>query len=350
MGSRHHGSILVTGGAGFIGSNLVRMLLREGAERVANLDDLSYAGSGGNLDDLKGDSRYGLYRGSVLDLAFVRSVLERERPWAALHLAAESHVDRSLRAAAAFLDTNVQGTRVMLDACRSAGWSIRFVFVSTDEVYGDLGPDEPPFSERTPLCPSSPYAVSKAAGDMLCRAYHRTYDMDVVITRCSNNYGPFQFPEKLLPLTLTNAIDNEPVPLYGDGAQVRDWIHVDDHCHGLLAALQRGRAGRAYNFGGREEHRNLDLVRACLAALGKPESLIRFVSDRPGHDRRYAMNVDHAEAELGWSPRMRFDDGLERTVRWYRDNERWWRRLKDASFEAYYREQYADLAAERGAP
>lgn len=334
--------VLVTGGAGFIGSNLVRMLLEEPGVRVVNLDNLSYAGSGRNLDDLEGHPRYRFHEASILDLEAVRAVMAEERPAAVLHLAAESHVDRSILEAAPFLRVNVEGTRVMLDAAREAEVE-RFVYVSTDEVYGDLGPDDPRFTEETPLNPSSPYAVSKAAGDMLAKAYHRTFGLDVVITRCSNNYGPYQFPEKLIPLMVTNALDEQPLPVYGDGRNVRDWIWVGDHCRGILLALRRGEAGRAYNFGGSAERRNLDVVRAILAELGRPESLIRFVTDRPGHDRRYAIEDRRAQDELGFRPQVSFEEGLRATIAWYQGHEAWWRRLKGADFQSYYRAQYKDL-------
>jgi len=336
-------TILVTGASGFIGSNLVRWLLAHRSCRVVNLDALTYAGSGNNLSDLAGDPRYRFYEGSILDLARVREVLHEERPQAILHLAAESHVDRSIERAAPFLLTNVEGTRVVLDAAREEASVERVLYCSTDEVYGDLGPDDAPFRETTPLNPSSPYAVSKAAGDMLAHAYHRTHGLPVVVTRCSNNYGPYQFPEKLIPLMISNALNGRPLPIYGDGRNVRDWIHVEDHCRGLVAALERGKPGEAYNLGGDAERANLDVVHLLLRLLGRSTELIRFVTDRPGHDRRYAIDATRAADELDWRPTHTFEDGLEQTARWYQENEPWWRRLQDADFDAYYRAQYREL-------
>ncbi len=334
--------VLVTGGCGFIGSNLVRFLLRERPEwTVVNLDNLSYAGLGENLADLAGDARYRFVKGDICDLPLLRRVFAEERPAAVLHLAAESHVDRSIQESALFLRTNVEGTRALLDCAREAG-TPRFVHVSTDEVYGELGPEDPPFTEETPLRPNSPYAASKAASDLLARAFWRTYGVPVVITRCSNNYGPYQYPEKLVPLMITNAIEGKPLPVYGDGRNVRDWIWVEDHCRGLLAALERGRPGETYNFGGIAERENIEVVREILRLLGRDRSLIQFVKDRPGHDRRYAMDVRKAAAELGWRPEVAFEEGLARTVAWYQANRAWWERLKSGAFREYYRRQYGE--------
>jgi dTDP-glucose 4,6-dehydratase len=333
-------NLLVTGGSGFIGSNLIRLILRERpGDRVVNLDNLSYAGSGRNLDDLAGEPRYRFVHGDICDLALVRRVLAEEKPDAILHLAAESHVDRSILESALFLRTNVEGTRVLLDSAREAGIA-RFIHVSTDEVYGDLGPDDPPFTEETPIAPSSPYSASKAGADLLARAFFKTYGLPVVITRCSNNYGPYQFPEKLIPLMITNAIEGKDLPVYGDGRNVRDWIAVEDHARGLLAALDRGRPGEVYNFGGNAERENVEVIREILRLLDRDRSLMKFVKDRPGHDRRYAMNAGKARRELGWEPRVRFEDGLARTVAWYRENRPWWERLKQGSFQQYYEKQY----------
>jgi dTDP-glucose 4,6-dehydratase len=337
--------LLVTGGCGFIGSNLIRLILRERPDdSVVNLDNLSYAGSGRNLDDLAGDPRYAFVHGDICDLTLCRKVLCDAKPDAILHLAAESHVDRSILESALFLRTNVEGTRVLLDCAREAKVA-RFLHVSTDEVYGDLGPADPPFSEATPLAPSSPYSASKAASDFLARAWWKTFDLPVVITRCSNNYGPFQFPEKLIPLMVTNAIEGKPLPVYGDGRNVRDWIHVEDHARGLLAALDRGKPGEVYNFGGGAERPNIDVVREILRLLDRDRSLIRFVTDRPGHDRRYAIDARKAARELDWRPRVTFEEGLAGTVEWYRANRPWWERLKDASFRAYYEKQYGGREA-----
>jgi len=327
---------LVTGGCGFIGSNLVRLLLeRFPEEEVWNLDLLTYAGSGGNLADLAGHPRYRFVKGDIADIG--RGVRGGFR--AAFHLAAESHVDRSTVGAADFVRTNVLGTQAVVDWAR-AGGAARLVHVSTDEVYGSLGA-RGRFRETTPLDPNSPYAASKAASDLLVLAAVRTHDLDAVVTRCSNNYGPWQFPEKLIPLMLTNAFDGEPLPVYGDGKQVRDWIHVGDHCLGLLAAFGKGRAGEVYNFGGSAERENLAVVKAILLAAGRPEDLVRFVEDRPGHDRRYAIDAGKARRELGWAPSRRFERGLRETVAWYRSNEGWWRTIKSTGgFRQYYRGMY----------
>ncbi|NUQ11982.1 MAG: dTDP-glucose 4,6-dehydratase [Gemmatimonadaceae bacterium] len=336
------GGFLVTGGCGFIGTNLVRLLLaRFPEEEVWNLDLLTYAGSGGNLDDLAAEPRYRFVRGDVSDLRRPGDLHPRLAAGgfrAVLHLAAESHVDRSLFDAAAFLHTNVEGTRVMLEGAREAGVRL-YVQVSTDEVYGSLGPTGA-FTEESPLKPSSPYSASKAAADLLALSYHRTFGQDVVVTRCSNNYGPYQFPEKLIPLMISRALADEPLPVYGDGRNIRDWIHVEDHCTGIVLALERGVAGRVYNLGGDAERENLAVVCQLLAELGKPESLIRFVADRPGHDRRYAMDARRARAELGFSPRYRFELGLARTIQWYVEHEAWSRRVRDGSYRRYLEDTY----------
>jgi dTDP-glucose 4,6-dehydratase len=325
--------ILVTGGCGFIGANFVRQQLQTypGLE-VTNLDALTYAGNPDNLAGLEAESRYRFVRGDVADRELVGRLLSSGFD-AVVHFAAESHVDRSIDDAAPFLRTNVVGTQCLLDAARAAG-TPRFVQVSTDEVYGTLAPDDPPFTESTPLAPNSPYAASKAGADLLVRAAHHTHGLNTVITRGSNNYGPYQFPEKLIPLFITNALADTPLPVYGDGRQVRDWIHVSDHCRGVDAALRRGRAGAVYNFGGRSERYNLDVTRAVLRLCGKPESLIRHVTDRPGHDRRYAVDCAKAEAELGWRPTVAFEDGLAATVDWYRTHADWVARVRSGAYRA----------------
>jgi dTDP-glucose 4,6-dehydratase len=320
---------LVTGGAGFIGSNLVRHLLHErpGAE-VVTLDALTYAGHRESLGGTLDDSRHRFVVGDVCDGPTVLEVMEGAD--VVFHLAAESHVDRSIVADAPFVRTNVLGTATLLAAALRLGVP-RFVHVSTDEVYGELpwrDPDStaPPidrFTEETPLAPRSPYAATKAAADHLALAYHATHGLDVVVTRCSNNHGPCQFPEKLIPVAIERALRDEPVPVYGDGLYVRDWIAVEDHCRGLVAAAERGRAGRVYNFGGDAERTNLSLVRAVLAALDKPKTLVEHVADRPGHDRRYAVDFSRATAELGWTPITAFQDGLAATIAWYRENRAW---------------------------
>jgi dTDP-glucose 4,6-dehydratase len=336
-------NLLVTGGSGFIGSNLVRLLLAERPGwRVVNLDKLTYAGNAENLADLEGDPRYRFVRGDICDGELVADLLETERIDAVLHLAAESHVDRSILAPAVFIETNVRGTQVLLEAAREREVK-RFLHVSTDEVYGSLGPTGL-FTETSPLAPSSPYSASKAASDLLALAYARTFGVPVVVTRCSNNYGPYQFPEKLIPLMIANALRDLPLPVYGDGMNVRDWIHVEDHCRGLLAALEKGRDGEVYNLGGSSERHNLHIVRRVLALLGKPESLIRFVTDRPGHDRRYAIDARKAQAELGWTPRRRFEDGLAETVGWYTEHRAWWERVISGEYLKFYEKQYGARA------
>jgi dTDP-glucose 4,6-dehydratase len=329
--------LLVTGGMGFIGSNFVRLLLAERPDwKVWNLDLLTYAANPDNLADVApGAERAGRYRfarGDIADAGTMQRLFAEGGFRAVVHFAAESHVDRSIQSAAPFVRTNVVGTQVLLDAARAAGVE-RFVHVSTDEVYGDLEPDDPPFTEETPIRPSSPYSASKAGSDHLALAYYRTHGMDVVVTRCSNNYGPYQFPEKLIPLMIVNALEGRPLPVYGKGENVRDWIHVEDHCRGVLAALERGRAGEVYNFGGASERRNLEVVRRIAQAVGAPEELIRFVTDRPGHDRRYAIDFSRAERELGWNPSRSFEEGLEETVRWYRENRPWWERVRDGAYQ-----------------
>jgi dTDP-glucose 4,6-dehydratase len=333
-------NLLITGGCGFIGSNLVKHVLRaRPGWRVVNLDLLTYAGNLENLAAEEADPRHVFVRGDVAERATVEQVMRTHGVDAVLHLAAESHVDRSILGADPFIRTNILGTHVVLEAARDLGLG-RVVVVSTDEVYGSLGPQDPPFLESHPLQPSSPYSASKASGDLLALAAFRTHGQDVVVTRCSNNYGPHQFPEKLIPLVIWNARHDRPLPVYGDGAQVRDWLHVEDHCAGLVAALERGRAGTVYNFGGSCERRNVDVVRAILAGLGKPESLIRFVADRPGHDRRYAIDATRARTELGWSPARRFEEALAETIAWYGAHGAWCERVTTGAYRDYYETQY----------
>jgi dTDP-glucose 4,6-dehydratase len=332
-------NVLVTGGAGFIGSNLVRLLLAERPGwRVVNLDKLTYAGNAENLADLAGNPRYRFVRGDICDGRLVGELLRAEKIDAVMHLAAESHVDRSILEPAVFIDTNVRGTQVLLEAARELGVK-RFLHVSTDEVYGSLGPTGL-FTETTPLAPTSPYSASKASSDLLALAYAHTFKLPVVVTRCSNNYGPYQFPEKLIPLMIANAVRELPLPVYGDGMNVRDWIHVEDHCRGLLAALERGEDGEVYNFGAASERHNLHIVKQVLGLLGKPESLIAFVKDRPGHDRRYAIDASKAQAKLGWAPRHAFEDALAATVRWYVERRPWWERIISGEYLGYYERQY----------
>jgi dTDP-glucose 4,6-dehydratase len=331
--------VLVTGGCGFIGSNLVRLILAERPGwRVVNLDKLTYAGNAENLADLASHPSYRFVRGDIANGELVGDILQTEDIEAVLHLAAESHVDRSILAPAVFVETNVAGTQVLLEAAREYGVK-RFVHVSTDEVYGSLGPTGL-FTEETPLLPSSPYSASKAASDLLALAYAHTFGMPLVVTRCSNNYGPYQFPEKLIPLMIANALRDIELPVYGDGKNVRDWIHVEDHARGLLAALEKGRPGQVYNFGASNERANIDIVHAVLEALKKPRTLVRHVKDRPGHDRRYAIDASKARRDLGWTPRHDFSEGLARTVEWYLANRGWWERIISGEYRHYYERQY----------
>lgn len=309
--------ILVTGGAGFIGSHFVRLLLAEHPEdRVVCLDALTYAGSLENLAEAAESPRFRFVRGDIADRGAVYGLFEEERPDAVVNFAAESHVDRSIAAPSAFLRTNILGTAVLMDACVRAG-GVRFHQVSTDEVYGELAEGAAPWREDAPLHGSSPYAASKASAELLALAYHRTYGLPVTISRGSNTYGPHQFPEKLIPLMICRALSEEPLPVYGDGGNVRDWLYVEDHCCAIDAIFRRGRAGEAYNVGGQHEMRNIDVVRRICAALGKSESLIHYAADRKGHDRRYALDIGKISSELGWRPETRFEEGFARTVRWY---------------------------------
>lgn len=319
-------TVLLTGGAGFIGSNLVRMLLRERPGwRIVNVDKLTYAGHRSTLDGVLDHPRHRLVVADIADPAAMDALFAEERPDAVLNLAAESHVDRSIDGPAVFVQTNVQGVLVMLEAARRHAVG-RFVQVSTDEVYGALGPTGL-FTEDSPLQPSSPYSASKTSGDLLALAWHHTHGLDVRITRCSNNHGPYQFPEKLIPVVVSKALAGEPVPVYGDGSNVRDWISVHDHCRAILATLERGRAGRVYNIGADGERSNLQLVHSILAHLGRPASLIAFVADRKGHDWRYAIDSTRARTELGWRARPDTDAALRETVDWYVQNQPWWRPL-----------------------
>jgi len=325
--------LLVTGGAGFIGSNFVLSSVAQAGEPVVNLDKLTYAGSLENLEGLRGDARHTFAQGDIAERALVRKLLERHRPRAIVHLAAESHVDRSIEGPAEFVQTNVVGTFCLLEEAR-AYWStlaateraaFRFLHISTDEVYGSLGPEDPAFTEETPYAPNSPYSASKAASDHLVRAYHHTYGLPTLVTNCSNNYGPHQFPEKLIPLMIHQALAGKPLPVYGDGLNVRDWLYVEDHCSALREVLARGRPGEVYNVGGGAEMKNIELVRTLCALLddakprtgGSYASLITFVKDRPGHDRRYAIDAGKIRRELGWRPQESFESGLRKTVRWY---------------------------------
>jgi dTDP-glucose 4,6-dehydratase len=332
--------LFITGGAGFIGSAFVRLILAErGSCRVTNFDALTYAGNPDNLEGLD-EGRHRFVRGDIGDREAVLAALE-EGTDAVINFAAESHVDRSISSAEEFLRTNVLGTQVLLDAARARGVR-RFVQISTDEVMGSLPDDEQTFfTESSPLAPKNPYAASKAAAEHLVSAARHTHGLDAVVTRCGNNYGPRQFPEKFLPLLLANALADEPIPVYGDGLYVRDWIYVEDHCRAVLAALERGRSGEVYNVGARNERRNLEVARAVLDALGKPHTLIRHVKDRPGHDRRYAIDPSKVETELGWAPAETWESGLQKTIRWYQENTEWVARARSGAYREYYARQYA---------
>lgn len=331
--------LFVTGGAGFIGSAFARLVLAEIPDcEITNFDALTYAGNPDNLEGL--DSQpYHFVHGNIADRAAVMAALD-EGTDAVINFAAESHVDRSIASADEFIKTNVLGTQVLLDCARERGVR-RFVQISTDEVMGSLPETENEyFREDSPFKPNSPYAASKAAAEHLVRAAHHTFGLDTVITRCGNNYGPRQFPEKFLPLLLLNAMADEPIPVYGDGLNVRDWIYVEDHCRAILRILQTGRAGAVYNIGARNERRNLDVVKSVLDTLGKPHSLIRFVKDRPGHDRRYAIDPSLIESELGWRPRETWESGLRKTIEWYQANSNWLKRVTGGAYREYYARQY----------
>jgi dTDP-glucose 4,6-dehydratase len=332
-------NVLITGGAGFIGSNFVRHLLREQRDvRIVNFDKLTYAGNLENLSDIEHETRYTFVRGDICERASLDGVFRGFAIDTVVHFAAESHVDRSILGASVFIATNVAGTQVLLDAAKDHGVE-RFLHVSTDEVYGSLGA-EGLFSESSGLHPNSPYAASKAGSDLLALAYHHTFGVPVVMTRCSNNYGPYQFPEKLIPLMIINAFHGKPLPVYGDGMQVRDWLHVEDHCAAIGSVLNNGRVGEVYNIGGNNEWKNIDIVRLLLRTMGKPESLITYVKDRPGHDRRYAIDAGRIKRELGWQPAVTFEQGLPKTVEWYLSHESWWQRIISGAYQEYYKEMY----------
>jgi dTDP-glucose 4,6-dehydratase len=331
--------ILVTGGCGFIGSVFVHQELANNPElSLVNLDKLTYAGNPENLADLQDNPRYSFVQADIADRQAVDALLASQKFDAVINFAAESHVDRSILDSGPFVQTNIVGTQVLLDACRAAGIP-RYLQVSTDEVYGSLGPTGL-FTEETPLAPNSPYSASKAAADMLVRSYHHSFGFPAIITRCSNNYGPFQFPEKLIPLFVTNALDEKPLPIYGKGTNVRDWIHVSDHCRGISAALRGGREGEVYNFGGHTEKTNLEITHLILELLGKSPDLIRYVADRPGHDLRYAIDSTKSERELGWAPQVEFAQGLRDTIEWYRTHRDWVDRIKSGQYLKYYENQY----------
>jgi dTDP-glucose 4,6-dehydratase len=350
-------TILVTGGAGFIGSNFILQRMERDPASIVNLDKLTYAGNLRNLETVAYERRYEFVHGDIGDRGLVHDLLERRKPWAIVHFAAESHVDRSICEPEDFIRTNVDGTFALLEEVR-AYWEglveparpdFRFLHVSTDEVYGSLGPEDPAFSEETPYAPNSPYAASKAASDHFVRAYHHTYGLPVLTTNCSNNYGRFQFPEKLIPLMILNARDGKPLPVYGDGQNVRDWLYVEDHCEAIATVLARGRVGQTYNIGGWNEKRNIDIVQIICDIVDEMaghresarRSLITFVKDRPGHDRRYAMDAGKIERELGWRPQETFESGIRKTVRWYLDHDEWVREVTSGSYRQWIETHYS---------
>jgi len=353
-------TILVTGGAGFIGANFVLDWLAGGGEPVVNLDKLTYAGNLANLEAVAGDPRHHFVHGDIGDQPAVEALLARHRPRAVVHFAAESHVDRSIHGPGDFVLTNVVGTFRLLEAVRGYWQSLpegereafRYLHVSTDEVYGSLSESDPAFSETTAYAPNSPYSASKAGSDHLVRAWHHTYGLPVLTTNCSNNYGPFQFPEKLIPLIIANALEGRPLPVYGDGRQVRDWLYVGDHCEAIRTVLERGRPGEVYNVGGNAERRNLDVVHALCDALqdlrpraGGYRGLVAFVADRPGHDRRYAIDATKIREQLGWSPRESFESGLARTVRWYLEHADWVAQVRSGEYRHWIEKNYGKRAS-----
>ena len=337
-------TILVTGGAGFIGNCFCKLILRERPEwKVVNVDCMTYAANPSTIKGEMADPRYVYYREDIRNRDGIFAIFEKERPEIVVNFAAESHVDRSIENPGVFLETNILGTQVVMDACRKYGVE-RFHQVGTDEVYGDLPLDRPDlfFHEDTPIKTSSPYSTSKAAADLLALAYHRTYGLPVTVSRCSNNYGPYQFPEKLIPLMINNATHDKPLPVYGEGLNVRDWLYVEDHCRGILAVLEKGKVGEVYNLGGHNEKSNIEIVKIILKELGKSEDLITYVADRHGHDLRYAIDPAKAMAELGWAPTTMFKDGIKLTIKWYRENAWWLDECTSGEYRNYYDKMYGN--------
>lgn len=337
--------ILVTGGAGFIGGNFVLYMVNTYPnDTIVNLDLLTYAGNLETLKSVEGKPNYRFVQGDIADFAFIDQLFEHEKFDAVVNFAAESHVDRSIKDPGIFVRTNVLGTQVLLDASRKHGVK-RYHQVSTDEVYGDLPLDRPElfFTEETPIHTSSPYSASKAGADLLCLAYHRTFKLPVTVSRCSNNYGPYHFPEKLIPLMISRALNDQSLPVYGKGENVRDWLHVQDHCTAIDLILRNGRIGEVYNIGGHNERTNLEVVKTILKALNKPETLIQYVTDRAGHDLRYAIDPTKIETELGWKAHYTFDTGIQQTIQWYLDNKAWWQNILSGSYQNYFKEHYKEL-------
>jgi dTDP-glucose 4,6-dehydratase len=339
--NQQHTTLLVTGGCGFIGSNFIKYMLDKYPDyTIVNLDKLTYAGNPENLSDIENHPRYHFVKGDICNRGGVDDCFKQYRIDYVINFAAESHVDRSILGPAIFIETNVAGTNVLLEVAKEHNVK-RFVQISTDEVYGSLGATGK-FTETTPLHPNSPYSASKTSADLLVLAYHHTFGMPVVVTRCSNNYGPYQFPEKLIPLMIANALDNKPLPVYGDGMNVRDWLFVRDHCSAIDVVMHRGTLGEIYNVGGNNECANIKIVKLLLQKLGKPESLIKYVTDRLGHDRRYAIDASKISMELGWQPSVTFEEGLSQTVDWYLGNESWWRRIISGEYQHYYQKMYGN--------
>ena len=334
--------MIITGGAGFIGSNFIFYMRKQHPEYdLICIDKLTYAGNLGTLAPILHDPKFKFVKMDIADRKAVYQLFETEKPDVVVNFAAESHVDRSIENPAIFLETNVMGTQVLLDACRKYGIK-RYHQVSTDEVYGDLPLDRPDlfFTEQTPIHTSSPYSASKASADLLCNAYHRTYGLPITISRCSNNYGPYQFPEKLIPLMIANCEANKPLPVYGEGLNVRDWLYVDDHCSAIDLILEGGKEGLVYNIGGHNEKRNIDIVKIIIEATGKSEDLITYVADRKGHDQRYAIDPTFIHQELGWLPETKFEFGIEKTIRWYMDHKPWWQNILSGEYQHYYERIY----------
>ncbi|MBO5355490.1 MAG: dTDP-glucose 4,6-dehydratase [Clostridia bacterium] len=337
-------TIIVTGGAGFIGGNFVHYMLGKYPEdRIVCIDKLTYAGNMSTLASVMGNPNFKFYKTDICDRAAIYEIFEAEKPDVVINFAAESHVDRSIENPEVFLQTNILGTQVLMDACRKYGIQ-RYHQVSTDEVYGDLPLDRPDlfFTEETPIHTSSPYSSSKAGADLLVLAYHRTFGLPVTISRCSNNYGPYHFPEKLIPLMIANALNDKALPVYGEGLNVRDWLYVEDHCKAIDLIVRKGRVGEVYNVGGHNEKRNIDIVKIILRELGKPESLITYVADRKGHDMRYAIDPTKISRELGWLPETKFEDGIKKTIKWYLSNREWWEDIISGEYQNYYEKMYGD--------
>lgn len=335
-------NIIVTGGAGFIGSNFIFHMMKKYPDyRIICLDCLTYAGNLSTLEPVMNNSNFRFVKESITERSAVYKLFEEEKPAIVVNFAAESHVDRSIENPEIFLDTNIEGTAVLMDACRKYGVK-RFHQVSTDEVYGDLPLDRPDmlFTEKTPIQTSSPYSASKAGADLLVLAYYRTYGLPVTISRCSNNYGPYQFPEKLIPLMIANCLNDKPLPVYGEGLNVRDWLYVEDHCKAIDLIIHKGKVGEIYNVGGHNEKRNIDIVKLICKALDKPESLITYVADRKGHDRRYAIDPTKIHDELGWMPETKFEDGIKKTISWYLENRTWWETIISGEYQNYYEQMY----------